>query len=42
MPRLRRLETAEDVAGIAVFLAFEDPDYCVGGVFAMDDGLTAV
>jgi glucose 1-dehydrogenase len=38
----RRLGTAEDVAGIAVFLASDDSDYCVGGVFTVDGGLTAV
>ncbi len=27
----RRLGTPEDLAGIAVFLASEDSDYCVGG-----------
>src|SRR5215469_3658631 len=38
----RRLGTAEDLAGIAVFLASEDSDYCVGGIFTVDGGLTAV
>jgi NAD(P)-dependent dehydrogenase (short-subunit alcohol dehydrogenase family) len=38
----RRLGTAEDVAGIAVFLASEDSDYCIGGLFTVDGGLTAV
>ncbi len=38
----RRLGKPEDLAGIAVFLASEDSDYCVGGVFTVDGGLTAV
>lgn len=38
----RRLGTAEDLAGIAVFLASEDSSYCVGGIFTVDGGLTAV
>ena len=38
----QRLGTAEDLAGIAVFLASEDSDYCVGGIFTVDGGLTAV
>lgn len=38
----RRLGTAQDLAGIAVFLASEDSDYCVGGIFTVDGGLTAV
>jgi NAD(P)-dependent dehydrogenase (short-subunit alcohol dehydrogenase family) len=38
----RRLGTPADLAGIAVFLASEDSDYCVGGVFTVDGGLTAV
>jgi NAD(P)-dependent dehydrogenase (short-subunit alcohol dehydrogenase family) len=38
----RRLGTARDLAGIAVFLASEDSDYCVGGIFTVDGGLTAV
>ena len=38
----RRLGTAEDLAGVAVFLASEDSDYCVGGIFTVDGGLTAV
>ena len=38
----RRLGVPEDMAGIAVFLASEDSDYCVGGIFAVDGGLTAV
>ena len=38
----RRLGTADDLAGVAVFLASEDSDYCVGGIFTVDGGLTAV
>ena len=38
----RRLGTPRDLAGMAVFLASEDSDYCVGGIFTVDGGLTAV
>lgn len=38
----RRLGTPEDLAGIAVFLASADSDYCFGGIFTVDGGLTAV
>jgi len=38
----RRLGMPEDMAGIALFLASEDSDYCVGGIFTVDGGLTAV
>lgn len=38
----RRLGTPADLAGIAVFLASEDSSYCVGGLFTVDGGLTAV
>ncbi len=38
----RRLGKPEDLAGMAVFLASDESDYCVGGVFAIDGGLTAV
>jgi NAD(P)-dependent dehydrogenase (short-subunit alcohol dehydrogenase family) len=38
----RRLGTPQDIAGIAVFLASKDSDYCVGGIFTVDGGLTAV
>lgn len=38
----RRLGTPEDLTGIAVFLASEDSSYCVGGIFTVDGGLTAV
>ena len=42
MTPAKRLGTPADVAGIAVFLASEDSDYCVGGIFTVDGGLTAV
>ena len=38
----RRLGTPDDLAGIAVFLASDESDYCVGGIFTVDGGLTAV
>ena len=38
----RRLGTPQDLAGISVFLASEDSDYCVGATFTVDGGLTAV
>jgi NAD(P)-dependent dehydrogenase (short-subunit alcohol dehydrogenase family) len=38
----RRLGKPEDLAGIAAFLASEDSDYCAGGIFTVDGGLTAV
>jgi len=38
----RRLGMPEDLAGIAVFLASEDSSYCIGGIFTVDGGLTAV
>ena len=38
----RRLGKPQDLAGIALFLASEDSNYCVGGVFTVDGGLTAV
>ena len=37
-----RLGTGDDVAGMAVFLASDDADYCVGGVYMVDGGQTAV
>lgn len=37
-----RLGTGDDVAGLAVFLASEDADYCVGGFYAVDGGLMAI
>jgi NAD(P)-dependent dehydrogenase (short-subunit alcohol dehydrogenase family) len=38
----RRLGTPEDLAGMAAYLASDDADYCVGGIFTVDGGLTAV
>jgi NAD(P)-dependent dehydrogenase (short-subunit alcohol dehydrogenase family) len=38
----RRLGKGKDLAGVAVFLASDDSDYCVGGIFTVDGGLTAV
>jgi NAD(P)-dependent dehydrogenase (short-subunit alcohol dehydrogenase family) len=38
----RRLGTPNDMAGIATFLASDDSDYCIGGIFTVDGGLTAV
>jgi len=38
----RRLGMPEDLAGIAFFLASEDSSYCIGGIFTVDGGLTAV
>jgi NAD(P)-dependent dehydrogenase (short-subunit alcohol dehydrogenase family) len=38
----RRLGTPQDLEGIAVFLASDESAYCVGGVFTVDGGLTAV
>lgn len=37
-----RLGTGDDVAGMAVFLATEDADYCQGGVYMVDGGQTAI
>ena len=37
-----RLGTGGDVAGMALFLATEDADYCVGGVYMVDGGQTAI
>ena len=38
----KRLGQPKDLAGMAVFLASEDSEYCVGGIFTVDGGLTAV
>jgi len=38
----KRLGTPDDLAGVAVFLASEDSDYCVGAMFTVDGGLTAI
>ena len=37
-----RLGTANDLAGVAVFLASDDADYCNGGFYMVDGGLMAV
>lgn len=38
----RRLGTPKDVAAMAAFLASDDADYCVGGIFTVDGGQTAI
>lgn len=38
----RRLGKPDDLGGIAVFLASDESDYCIGGIFTVDGGLTAV
>jgi len=37
-----RLGNAADLAGMAVFLASDDADYCAGGFYTVDGGLMAV
>ena len=37
-----RLGVADDLAGLAVFLASDDASYCVGGFYAADGGLMAI
>jgi NAD(P)-dependent dehydrogenase (short-subunit alcohol dehydrogenase family) len=37
-----RLGTARDLAGVAVFLASDDAEYCMGGSYMVDGGLMAV
>jgi len=37
-----RLGTGDDVAGMAVFLATQDADYCQGGIYMVDGGQTAI
>jgi NAD(P)-dependent dehydrogenase (short-subunit alcohol dehydrogenase family) len=37
-----RLGTMEDVAGLAVFLASPEAEFCVGGFYAIDGGLMAI
>ncbi len=36
-----RLGRAQDVAGLAAFLASDEADYCVGGFYAVDGGTMA-
>lgn len=38
---LRRMGTAEDVAGVVAFLASDDSAYCTGAEFVVDGGVTA-
>lgn len=38
----RRLGTPGDIAGVAAYLASDDSLYCIGGIFTVDGGLTAV
>jgi NAD(P)-dependent dehydrogenase (short-subunit alcohol dehydrogenase family) len=38
----KRLGEPRDLGGIAVFLASDDSDYCVGGIFTVDGGITAI
>jgi meso-butanediol dehydrogenase / (S,S)-butanediol dehydrogenase / diacetyl reductase len=35
-----RLGTPDDIAGMAVFLASDDAEYCLGGVYMVDGGAT--
>jgi NAD(P)-dependent dehydrogenase (short-subunit alcohol dehydrogenase family) len=37
-----RRGVGDDISGMAVFLASDDPDYCVGGIYKVDGGLTAI
>ena len=37
-----RLGRPEDICGLAVFLASDESQYCVGGLYMADGGLTAV
>jgi 3alpha(or 20beta)-hydroxysteroid dehydrogenase len=38
---LRRMGTADDVAGVVAFLASDDSAYCTGAEFVVDGGVTA-
>ncbi|MGH8238199.1 MAG: SDR family NAD(P)-dependent oxidoreductase [Steroidobacteraceae bacterium] len=42
MAPLGRLGTAEDITGMALFLATPDASYCTGGIYMVDGGLTAI
>jgi len=42
MAPIGRLGVAEDLAGMAVFLASDDADYCTGGFYAVDGGMMAI
>jgi NAD(P)-dependent dehydrogenase (short-subunit alcohol dehydrogenase family) len=37
-----RLGTANDLAGVAVFLASDEAEYCMGGFYMVDGGLMAI
>ena len=39
---VNRLGTGDDVAGMAVFLASAEADYCQGGLYMVDGGQTAI
>lgn len=39
---LGRLGTAEEVAGVVLFLASDEARYCTGGLYMVDGGLTAI
>ena len=39
---LGRLGQAEDVVGLAIFLASDESAYCTGGTYMVDGGLTAI
>ncbi len=41
MAPMGRLGTAEDVVGLAIFLASDGSRYCTGGIYMVDGGLTA-
>lgn len=38
---LGRFGVAEDISGLAMFLASDDSSYCTGGLYTVDGGLTA-
>ena len=38
----KRLGHPKDVGPVAAFLASDDSDYCMGAIFTVDGGLTAV